>query len=475
LKKLFFLDFHHIFQSLYMSNAKVNNALEEYKPIAWKKVLQYFNSLLGHQVLESGESVTVVESEEDCQEVSLKNGKTTVGPYPSPLAVVPDDDSDDIYVGKEGVLGKYKYKKMGTVKCNLIINYLPKSFNENDVMRYFSPFGLIQQCKVVRNLRTGKSKGYGFVKYTEQKSAEAAMRELNGFSVENKRLKIAVARRQCKKIRNSNLYATNLPKTMDSQGLEKLFQPYGKLVECRVLKDKKGRYRGVGFVRFQMHEDAMQALQALNKTRPKGWQKALRVKLAIKRRWPNMDWGLYNYQCERTDWWCGFNPSSPSSRMLPPWSPNPRNSHPSFFGHHVSRPEFGDCGSYSEDTHPYGYWQHPGYFYPPYAPRPGWNYSAPLWDHCGYNPRVDRRHSVGVWCPRGYSSVFVTNLAGDVDETDLMSIFSELNVEKCKVFRSKRGKTCAHIHFLDYKSALDACKFDGRVIKSRAMKIFLKN
>jgi len=88
---------------------------------------------------------------------------------------------------------------------------------------------------------------------------------------------------------------------------------------------------------------------------------------------------------------------------------------------------------------------------------------------------LDRRHSVGVQCPRGYSSVVVTNLAGDVDETDLMSIFSELNVEKCKVFRSKRGKTCAHIHFLDYKSALDACKFDGRVIKSRAMKIFLKN
>jgi len=71
--------------------------------------------------------------------------------------------------------------------------------------------------------------------------------------------------------------------------------------------------------------------------------------------------------------------------------------------------------------------------------------------------------------------VIVTNLAVDVDEMELTSIFSELSIKKCKVFRSKRGKTCAHIHFLDYKSALDACKFDGRVVRNRAMKIFLKN
>jgi len=451
----------------------VNNALEEYKTIAYTKVLEHFNSFLGHEVLESGESVTVVQSEEDFQEVSLKNGKTTVGPYPSPPAVVPDKKSDDKNVGKEGVPGKYKNKNMGTVKNNLIINYLPQNFNENDVMRYFSPFGLIHQCKVVRNLRTGKSKGYGFVKYAEQKSAEAAMRELNGFSVENKRLKVAVARRHCKEIRNSNLYVTGLPETMDSQGLEKLFQPYGKLVECRVLKDKQGRYRGVGFVRFDMHENAMQALQALNKTRPKGWQKALRVNLAIKRRrCPTVNWGLHEYR--NADWWCGFSPS-PSPRMLPPCSPKPWHSHPSLFGQHISCHECCECGNYSEHPHPYGYQPHPCYLYPPYSPRPGWTYPLPLWDYCGYNPKRDRRHSYGVRSPRGNSTVVVTNLAVDVDETELTSIFSELSIKKCKVFRSKMGKTCAHIHFLDYKSALDACKFDGRVVRNRAMKIFLKN
>jgi len=436
-----------------MSCAEVNNALEEYNTIANTKVLEHFNNFLGHEVLESGESVTVVQSEEDCQEVSLKNGKTTVGPHPSPLAVVPDTKSDDKNVGKEGVPGKYQNKKMGTVKNNLIINYLPQNFNENDVMRYFSPFGLIQQCKVVRNLRTGKSKGYGFVKYAEQKSAEAAIKELNGFSVENKRLKVAIA--HCKEIRNSNLYVTNFPKTMDSQGLEKLFQPYGKLVQCRVLKDKQGRYRGVGFVRFHKHENAMQALQALNKTRPKGWQKALRVSLAIKRRrYPMENWGLYDYQCEHTDWWCGISPS-PSPRMLPPWSSNPWHSHQSLFGQHIYRHECCECGSYSEHPHSYGYQPHPGYLYPPYSPRPGWNYSVP-WDHCGYNSKRDRCHSYGVRSSCGDSTVVVTDLADDVDETGLTSVFQELNLEKCRVSGSKRGKDYAHIRFLDHKSAVDA-------------------
>jgi len=83
----------------------------------------------------------------------------------------------------------------------------------------------------------------------------------------------------------------------------------------------------------------------------------------------------------------------------------------------------------------------------------------------------DRRHSYGVRSSRGDSTVVATNLADDVDETGLTSVFQELNLEKSRVFSSKRGKACAHIRFLDNKSASDACKLDGR-FRNRAMKIF---
>jgi len=210
----------------------------------------------------------------------MDNQSKTAGPD---LPSIVDSDIDEKIVGIEGVPDGDNYQKQGQDKCNLIINYLPQNFTEGDVMRFFSPYGVIQQCKVVMDMQTGESREYGFVRYADQKSAEKAIHALNGYVIKNKKLRVAVARKHCKEIRNSNLYVTHLPKTLNSKGLEKLFRPFGKLAECRVLADKKGRSRAVGFVRFHMHEHAMKALQALNKTRPKGWKKELRAKLTTKR------------------------------------------------------------------------------------------------------------------------------------------------------------------------------------------------
>jgi len=422
----------------------------------------------------------VSEDEEDCEEIAMNNENLTAGPDPPSLSLLANGNPSKKSVGNEGVPEEDGEKKQGQGQdqCNLIINYLPPSFTENDVMHYFSPYGVIQQCKVVMDLHTRKSKGYGFVKFADKKSADEAMEALNGYAIDNKKLKVAVARKHCKEIRNSNLYVTHLPKTLDSKGLEELFKPYGKLVECRVLTDKQGRYRGVGFVRFDMHENAMQALQALNKTRPKNWQKELRVKLASKRSdYPMMDWGPYAGGGMYSDWWAGFYPPSPSPRMLPPWCLNqsPRNSHQGYFNRRSSPRGRSGMGYYP--SLPYGYPPHPGYSYPPYSPGPGWG-PPPMsfWDHYGYSPRRSRHggyHGDGCRSPRRSSTAVVTNLADTVNESDLIEIFSDLGIDNCKVERKRGRNYRAFIGFNNYRSAVDACKLDGKVVKGKAMKIHL--
>jgi len=473
-----------------MSNTEVINTQKEYKTTKSTKVHEHPNKLLDHQkrdenlekiqkpckILQTEEPAAVVDREENFQELALKNGNTIADSNSPSPKVMPNDDSYEKDARKQGVPEKCDDKKTGTDKCNLIINYLPETFNENDVMRYFSHFGLVQQCKVVRNLRTRKSKGYGFVKYAEQKSAEAAMKELNGFSVENKTLKVAVARKHCKEIRNANLYVTHIPKTMDSEGLMKLFKPYGRLVECRVLKDKQGRYRGVGFVRFDMHEQAMQALQALNKKKPNGWQKALRVNLAVKRpRYPMDRWNSHKRRSEISDWWCGVYPPSPSPMVFSPLSPSQRSTHPAFFDCHTPHRRCDGC--HSEWPQPYGYQPHQVYSYPPYYTGSGWAHSRPIpmSDHFGHHPSLDHRRGHTVRSPLNQYTVVVTNLADNVNEVDLVDIFSKFTGEKCRVFKTSGANPHAFIDFHRCKSALDACKLNGRVVRGRAMRIFLKN
>merc|ERR1719242_2272668 len=165
--------------------------------------------------------------------------------------------------------------------------------SEGTLATLFSPYGLLERCKIVVDLQTLRSRGYGFVKYDNQNSAERAMKALNGYELNGKKLKVAFARQQCKAITNANLYITNIPTHFESENLYKLFQDYGKIIECRVLKDQNGQSRGVGFVRMDTHHNAIQALQAMDQYVIDDKHPPLLVKLA-QRRVPRRYWNNQN-------------------------------------------------------------------------------------------------------------------------------------------------------------------------------------
>lgn len=433
--------------------------------------------------LEKGDSDktanNVDSDDEDYADLGVKTVETA-GPDPPSVAIVGGDAEND----KEDVVSPDDEQR------NLIINYLPPTWAENDVMSYFSPYGEIENCKVVIDLHTGKSKGYGFVKYKTKESAAKAIEALNGYEIKNKKLKVAVARKHCKEIRNSNLYVTHLPKTLDDQGLEAIFKEYGKLIECRVLKDKQQRCRGVGFVRFDKHENAVKAMKALNKTTPAGWQRELRMKLASKRHDypPASPWRFSPHM----DWWSGFYPPTPSVRsprtpMMAPWgppSPSPRRSQrlrpeSARAGRMRSSPRNSFGGFYPGEM-PYGYpHPHPGYPYSQWGPMAMWDStSGKSWPRGrgrgGYGSPRGRR------TPRRSNTAIVTNLSETTAEDDLMTQFQDLNIQSCKIVRSsgrgnkKSVSPHAYLNFTNYKSAHEALKKDGTVLKGRALKIHLK-
>lgn len=51
----------------------------------------------------------------------------------------------------------------------------------------FVDFGTILSCKVARD-EAGKSKGYGFVQFDSQESANSAIEKLNNSSVDGKQM-----------------------------------------------------------------------------------------------------------------------------------------------------------------------------------------------------------------------------------------------------------------------------------------------
>ncbi len=52
--------------------------------------------------------------------------------------------------------------------------------NDESLARAFQKYGSFQKAKVVRDKRTGKTKGYGFVSFKSSEDFIKAMREMDG-------------------------------------------------------------------------------------------------------------------------------------------------------------------------------------------------------------------------------------------------------------------------------------------------------
>ena len=61
-----------------------------------------------------------------------------------------------------------------------------------------------------------------------------------------------------------NLYVKHLPEDITEEKLQKIFEPFGKITSCALMKDANGVFKGFAFVCFEDKECATAAMRALN-------------------------------------------------------------------------------------------------------------------------------------------------------------------------------------------------------------------
>eukprot|EP00117_Sycon_ciliatum_P046589 scpid41360/ scgid33348/ CUGBP Elav-like family member 3; Bruno-like protein 1; CUG-BP- and ETR-3-like factor 3; ELAV-type RNA-binding protein 1; RNA-binding protein BRUNOL-1; Trinucleotide repeat-containing gene 4 protein len=92
-------------------------------------------------------------------------------------------------VGGPATSGPGGYRT-GPDNSNLFIYHLASSATDNDLYQLFSAYGRVLSARVYCDRNTGQSKGFGFVSYDNQQSAEAAIGSLNGYQMGGRRLKV---------------------------------------------------------------------------------------------------------------------------------------------------------------------------------------------------------------------------------------------------------------------------------------------
>jgi len=83
-----------------------------------------------------------------------------------------------------------------TQGVNLYVKNVDDEWDDERLRAEFDSFGTITSCKIMRDDKTGASKGFGFVCYTSPDEATKAVAEMNGKMIGTKPLYVAIAQRK---------------------------------------------------------------------------------------------------------------------------------------------------------------------------------------------------------------------------------------------------------------------------------------
>lgn len=77
---------------------------------------------------------------------------------------------------------------------NIYVGNLPYTVREPELRAAFEPFGAVSSVKVVIDRETDRSKGFGFVEMPDHAEGEAAIKALDGSSLNGRPLRVNPAR-----------------------------------------------------------------------------------------------------------------------------------------------------------------------------------------------------------------------------------------------------------------------------------------
>jgi len=147
-----------------------------------------------------------------------------------------------------------------TGKGNVFIKGLSDKVDSINLRAAFADFGKILSTKVATTPE-GKSKGYGFVHFEDEKAALEAVSKVNGMLIDDKEVSVELWKPQNERTQHyRNLYIKHFNKELSEEVVRSVFEQFGKIVSFLFRKDEStGEGKGFAFCAYENHDEAVRA------------------------------------------------------------------------------------------------------------------------------------------------------------------------------------------------------------------------
>ncbi|XP_057507673.1 RNA-binding protein BRN1-like isoform X1 [Actinidia eriantha] len=148
----------------------------------------------------------------------------------------------------------------------LFVGQVPKNMTDSQLLAIFKEFSLVDEVNIIKDKATRASRGCCFVICPSKEEADKAVdachnkRTLPGASSP---LQVKYADGELERLEHK-LFVGMLPKNVSDVESSALFSQYGTVKDLQILRGSQQTSKGCAFLKYEMKEQALAAIEALN-------------------------------------------------------------------------------------------------------------------------------------------------------------------------------------------------------------------
>ncbi|XP_039291904.1 heterogeneous nuclear ribonucleoprotein 27C isoform X3 [Nilaparvata lugens] len=141
----------------------------------------------------------------------------------------------------------------------LFVGGLSWETTQDNLQRYFSRYGEVIDCVVMKNSESGRSRGFGFVTFSDPANVQLVLQngphQLDGRTIDPKPCNPRTLQKPKRSSSYPKVFLGGLPSNVTETDLRTYFMRFGRVMEVVIMYDQeKKKSRGFGFLSFEDEE-----------------------------------------------------------------------------------------------------------------------------------------------------------------------------------------------------------------------------